>query len=86
MPADTDFSSLNRFKRCINAVDFRKFLTVVSECKFCFYVFLFVCYFCINCIIVFLGRMLVLFISLFVLALSLVVLTYIAQLYVLCLS
>ena len=40
--------------------------------------------FCINCIIVFLGRMLVLFISLFVLAL--VVLTYIAQLYVLCLS
>ena len=38
--------------------------------------------FCINCIIVFLGRMLVLFISLFVLAL--VVLTYIAQLYVLC--
>jgi len=28
LPADTDFSSLNRFKRCINAVDFRKFLTV----------------------------------------------------------
>jgi len=56
----------------------------LSECKFCFYVFLFVCYFCINCIIVFLGRMLVLFISLFVLAL--VILTYIAQLYVLCLS
>jgi len=24
LPADTDFSSLNRFKRCINAVDFRK--------------------------------------------------------------
>ena len=37
-----------------------------------------------NCIIVFLGRMLVLFISLFVLAL--VVLTYIAQLYVMCMS
>jgi len=28
LPADTDFSSLNRFKRCINALDFRKFLTV----------------------------------------------------------
>jgi len=28
LPADTDFSSLNRFKRCINAVNFRKFLTV----------------------------------------------------------
>jgi len=50
MPADTDFSSLSRFKCCINAVDFRKFLTVGVYVLFlCFLVcvlFLYKLYYC----------------------------------------
>ena len=41
LSADTDFSSLNRFKRCINAVDFRKFLTF--NCRSVSFVFMFSC-------------------------------------------
>ena len=46
LPADTDFSSLNSFKRNISTVNFSKFLVVeISSCFRCFlHAFLFVFY------------------------------------------